>query len=392
MRRGLRVIAVLASTLASGCVDRTEAGSFLADASGSGGSTPVETADADEPTASIPRATTALTSAVSSSCALDAKGGVYCWGSNLGGALGIGVVDAEFHSSPMAVKGLSQGVAALAGGNQSFCAVLAEGAVRCWGNLPSGGNAEPTVVPGIDFSVARVTVGDGFWCTLDTRGRARCWGAGSAGQLGNRSTDDRLQPSESVATDEALVDISASSFSAFACGVSVRGRVLCWGSGAGGQLGRAEHDRAIPVPVDGLVDPAQSVATGSLFACALLRDGGVACWGTDDMGQLGSGRPGGDPTPRRVPGVSAVIAIALGESHACALVKDGAVVCWGGGYRGAIPGQAKIAAPTQVIPASFGAIAIAAGYQSTCALAGNGRVRCFGSAGISWSADASFTL
>jgi alpha-tubulin suppressor-like RCC1 family protein len=281
---------------------------------------------------------------------------------------------------------------ALSGGNQSYCAVLGDGALRCWGNLPAGKVAEPSVVAGIDPDIARVTVGDGFACALDRHGHARCWGAGSAGQLGNRATDDRPQPKEVVAAGEPLLDISASSFSAFACGVGTSGRVFCWGSGAGGQLGRVAQDSALPVPVEGLAGPAVSVATGSFFACALLRSGGVACWGANDAGQLGTGSAGSDSIPLLVGGVEKVIALALGEQHACALVADGSVVCWGAGYGGAIPGQPAIAKPTEVIPASFGATAIAAGYQSTCALAKGGRVRCFGSAGISWSADASFTL
>jgi alpha-tubulin suppressor-like RCC1 family protein len=385
-------IVIGASVFAVACLDRSDVGSFNARLPDAGApDSPVAESEGGIPTADVARVTTALTSAVSSSCGLDDKGGVHCWGSNLAGALGTGTTDTGFYASPLPVKGLSQGVAAVAGGDQSFCAVLASGGVRCWGDLPAGSSAEPVLVD-LGTSVARVSLGDKFGCALDTLGRARCWGAGSAGQLGNGSTDDRPLPKERVATSEALLDVSASSFSAFACGVGTSGRVFCWGDPTGGQLGHAGKDAAVPAPVAGLVEPAQSVATGSRFACALLRDGGVSCWGVDDAGQLGSGSAGTAAAPRRVPSVANATALALGEQHACALLKTGSVMCWGAGHGGAIPGQTKIAGPTEVLPASFGATSIAAGYQSTCARTAGGRVRCFGSAGISWPMDGSFTL
>ncbi len=375
------------------CVNRAEAGSFLPDEKA-----PSHAArDEDAPDAAeapneidLARATTPLATAVSASCALDAHGGAHCWGSNLDGALGTGAIDASFRSEPVPVRGLDHGVASLAGGNRAFCAVLEDGSVRCWGNLADARRAEPTVVPGI-VETARISIGDGFACALDTHGHAKCWGAGGAGQLGNRSTDDRETP-QKVISDEPFIDLSASPYSAFVCGVTASGRVLCWGSGEGGQLGRDERNRAVPAPVDGFVGDAVAIATGAFFACAVLKGGGVSCWGRGDEGQLGGGAPDGSYAPRRVPGIGSATAIALGERHACALMADGSVVCWGAAYGGAIPGQKTIAPPTNVLLAGSGITSIAAGYQSTCARTKSLRVTCFGSAGISWSADTSFTL
>jgi alpha-tubulin suppressor-like RCC1 family protein len=327
---------------------------------------------------------------VSASCALDASGGVHCWGSNLDGALGSGASDGSFHTDALGTTGLDHGVASVAGGNQTFCAVLADGSVRCWGNAPTDAGPVPHVVAGLS-GVARVAVGDGFACALDVHGATRCWGAGGAGQLGDGNTDDRSAPAL-VATADPFVDIAASPWSGFVCAVDVAGKVACWGQGHGGQLGvRDEEDRAVPATVLG-VDAAASVSAGSGFACAVLRDGGVACWGADDEAQLGRGTAGSDPSARRVAGVSGASAVALGERHACVLLGDGSVTCWGAAYDGAIPGQTTLAPPTQVLPPSFGAVAIAAGYQSTCAISSSRHVRCFGSAGLSWSADADFAL
>jgi alpha-tubulin suppressor-like RCC1 family protein len=380
--------ALLASLLVVSCIDHEDLGEnydHRAPAADPGAQPPGAQAPIDLDRANVP-----LASAISASCGLDAAGGVHCWGSNIDGALGSGASDASFHTDALAAKGLDHGVASIAGGDQTFCAVLGDGSVRCWGNAPNVAGPVPRSVSGLS-AIARVAVGNGFACALDMHGAARCWGAGGAGQLGDGNTEDRDAP-VLVATPEPLVDIAASPWSGFACAVTNAGKVACWGQGHGGQLGVGDAtDRAVPTNVVG-VDGAISIALGSGFACTALHDGGVMCWGADDEAQLGGGKAGAEPGARRVDGVKDALALALGERHACALSRAGSVTCWGAAYDGAIPGQTALAPPTEVLSSSFAAIAIAAGYQSTCALSSSRHVRCFGSAGISWSADADFAL
>ena len=64
-------------------------------------------------------------------CAIVAGGAVKCWGNNSFGELGDGT-SVSRSTSPVAVIGLT-GVLAIAAGQQHTCALLPSGAVDCWG-------------------------------------------------------------------------------------------------------------------------------------------------------------------------------------------------------------------------------------------------------------------
>jgi alpha-tubulin suppressor-like RCC1 family protein len=69
----------------------------------------------------------------STSCAIVRGGDVWCWGSNSAGQLGDGTEDDERHPLPVKVDDL-EGVVRLRAGDASFCALLHDGSVRCWGD------------------------------------------------------------------------------------------------------------------------------------------------------------------------------------------------------------------------------------------------------------------
>jgi hypothetical protein len=79
-----------------------------------------------------------------SACALLGDGALKCWGANGSGQLGNASTIAS--AVPVDVVGLSSGVVAVAPGEYHTCAVTETGAVMCWGNYLGGYSVVPVDV------------------------------------------------------------------------------------------------------------------------------------------------------------------------------------------------------------------------------------------------------
>src|SRR5690349_9824320 len=96
-------------------------------------------------------------------CAVASGGGVWCWGNNTWGQVGDGTT--WDRHQPVPVSGLSSGAVAVAVGTFETCALLASGAVKCWGRNDYGqlGNGTmsdsslPVDVAGLDHGVVQLT-------------------------------------------------------------------------------------------------------------------------------------------------------------------------------------------------------------------------------------------
>jgi alpha-tubulin suppressor-like RCC1 family protein len=120
---------------------------------------------------------------VGHSCALDATGGVLCWGTNGDGQLGDGSIGfaggdgrpfaAPVIAAPGSGDSLS-GVAAIAAGNAFTCALMTDGGVKCWG-LDFGAPADgaPVSVPSLAGVVSIAAGGEA--CAVLADGTVRCW-------------------------------------------------------------------------------------------------------------------------------------------------------------------------------------------------------------------------
>jgi alpha-tubulin suppressor-like RCC1 family protein len=201
-------------------------------------------------------------------CAVTTDGAVSCWGSNGDGQLGDGTNSDRL--VPVAVSGLGAGsgaVAVSAGGYHS-CAVTAVGGVECWGNNGSGelGNNtnESSLLPveafGLGFGSGAVTISTGLYhsCAVLLNGAAKCWGANFWGEVGNRSDDPAITPVDvfGLASGAGAIAVSAGDDQTCAVvtlGSAKDGAVKCWGSNSGGQLGDGSNVSSnVPVNVVGL--------------------------------------------------------------------------------------------------------------------------------------------
>lgn len=136
-------------------------------------------------------------------CGIDSAGRAYCWGDNGAGQLGDGSNDAS--AEPVPVSGDLE-FTDLDAGARHACGVAVDEEMYCWGDnsdgqlgvgQQGGSSTTPIAVAG-EVRFVAVTAGDGHTCALDTDGAAYCWGRNSDGQLGDGTTEDRLEPTPVV--------------------------------------------------------------------------------------------------------------------------------------------------------------------------------------------------
>ena len=158
---------------------------------------------------------TSISAGAYHTCAV-AGGEVYCWGQNTSGQLG----NNSLASSSIPVGTLNAGLVGLTGitsvttGQLHSCAVSTATGIYCWGgntagqlglnSLTSQTTAQPVVgVGGAGYlsGISTVSAGAGgnYTCALPTSGTGiYCWGQNTSGQLGNSTTTSSLTPVSSV--------------------------------------------------------------------------------------------------------------------------------------------------------------------------------------------------
>ena len=262
----------------------------------------------------VGRTATAITAGGNHTCALRDDGTVLCWGLGEYGQLGNGgtasIGDNEQPGDRTVDLGGQPAIAVTAGAFHS-CALLADGSVRCWG---LGGNGQlgygatsavidpATRADPVDLGgqAKAITAGASHTCAVLTDGAVRCWGLNDLGQLGYASTisiGDNEAPSAAGPVDlgAGRTAIAISAGGEHTCVVLDDGTVRCWGSALYGQLGYGNLDNigdneapASTGPVElGEGETAKGVAAGIYHTCVRLSDGGVRCWGNGADGRLG---------------------------------------------------------------------------------------------------------
>ncbi len=265
------------------------------------------------------------------SCALTSSGAVKCWGRNSFGTLGNGSYTHSF--VPSQVQGIHNAIA-LAGRLRHVCALLATGEVRCWGNGSSGqlgsGPATfvsntPVNVVGIADAIA-ITAGDDHSCALLATGAVKCWGNNAYYQLGNG-----VQTNSSVPVDVASIGngVAIAAGGAHTCAVTADSTVKCWGRNSNGQLGGGNTTIAVTPILLPALSGVTDITSGSGHSCARLSAGDIQCWGDNYFGQLGNGANTSLSAPVTVTGISDASAVIAGGVVTCAVLGSGAMRCWG---------------------------------------------------------------
>ncbi len=312
-------------------------------------------------------------------CGLRLDGTARCWGSNANGRLGDGT--ATLRSTPFDTAGMADAVEVDSGLDHS-CAVVSTGEVYCWGSngnyelgLGSGDSVDrwaPVRIPGIDNAVD-VATGQNSSCALLQTGGVKCWGSDSSGQNGDGVTgspSNRDAPVDVVGLSDAVeITGGLEHYCALTDPAPIgegETQVWCWGAGGSGRLG---HNSAAsdPTPVQvhgvgnmGWLTDAVAIGAGWYHTCATRTNGQVACWGEGGDGQLGNNGTDDFSYPVTVLGVGAdgVLAgmaggrrvIDGGQRHTCALAQNGDAFCWGSNADGRLgEGSASAGSPVPVV-------------------------------------------
>lgn len=354
---------------------------------------------------------TAVTAGNNHSCALLGDGTGRCWGLDANGQLGdnsTGATGTQLRTSPVSVSGLS-GATALAAGGFHTCAIVGAGTVKCWGDdgmgqlgdgTPGDRSLVPATVAGITTAIA-ITAGEFHTCALLADGAIKCWGHNGFGQLGDGTMTDRSTPVAvaglPASSDDPVRALTSGYGHTCALLEDDDGTARCWGDNAYGQLGHetpltadpddfgAMEPSTVPLEVQYDSDPSPffqnlqtlegvtTLSAGQFHACARMTDGTARCWGQNGRGQLGT-----DPNPLAdglqdsssavpVSGLGASSAVTAGGFHTCAVVGTG-MSCWGYNFYGQLGSfAAESLVPVQVT-AVTGATAVTAGTGFACAL------------------------
>lgn len=131
------------------------------------------------------------------SCALNASGAVFCWGSNVSGQLGIDnasdcgpAVPCSF--TPNEVPGLGAPARYVSASTASTCALLEDGSVSCWGREFGADTTSttPRTIQGWS-DVEMIAAGKDHLCAINGDGDVLCLGDNLYGQLGDGTSNDR---------------------------------------------------------------------------------------------------------------------------------------------------------------------------------------------------------
>lgn len=308
-------------------------------------------------------------------------------------------------------------------GGMHTLALTADGLVYSWGVNDEGAlgrqahrdDAGSENYPGrVDFPsndrMVQISAGDSHSVALSSTGEVFAWGSfrDSGGVMGFSQEVKIERRPVKVQTDERFTMISSGADHVAA--ITVTGRVITWGCGDQGQLGRT-GERFIarfggkvaqfvdPRPIYGNLDgrkmsprgTAVFIACGSYCTLVVTEKGNVYAWGLNNYGQLGLPLTASNivRTPTEVSSLcrKGIVSLAGGQHHSLALSSSGVVYSFGRSTYGRL-GRAPEAAQTdeafftpemvEGLPSECKVIGICAGQSCSGAILDNGNAWLWG--------------
>ncbi len=250
------------------------------------------------------------------------SGKVWCWGNNDEGRLGDGTTTSRSRAAPVLESSLIvlSGATSVQAENDTSCVQKANGGVYCWGNNPYGLlGVDPGITPMYSYATSIgtwTTFELGRWalCRVDAASRISCTGRSMHRTFGNGtvggsdSNKVNFVPVEVLArpavpfTGASMMQLAGGGA---ACALMTDTSLYCWGNGHYGQTGTGQGE-IYPAPV---IDADGRPLTGVdlLVAefphvCVRKTSGEWLCWGRNTDGEFGDGEIDnrGVPTPLQI--------------------------------------------------------------------------------------------
>ena len=228
-------------------------------------------------------------------------------------------------------------------GKDQTCAVRGSGpdaSLRCWGRNDKGqlGTSVqadapiPTPVQGI-IAPLTVDMASEHGCAVDGLGDIHCWGDNTFGRVSPTAEETILGPTVFSHPRVDFVDVCTTD--ATTCGLSERGRLICWGTNNQGLLGTS---LGVGARVEEHIEPFPTrrfatVSCGGAHMCGTTFEDESVCWGSNDRGQVGAAIDDpvvGQPRAIASPLQGTVYGnFSLSAKSTCAVTLKGDLYCWG---------------------------------------------------------------
>ena len=233
-----------------------------------------------------------------STCVRFATGSISCLGGNSVGQLGRGGTSShDGTTQPIASSGWSGKALDVACTTNTCCVIDDARRVACFGNNTSGqlgaattdGNrASPTPVT-LPLGASRLRGGDNTFCAVLIDGSVWCWGSTAWNVFVDPKADQNAPIALGGLQGKGVVDVAAGMPLGHYAWTRT-GVTYGWGT-AGLSIG--------PIAAVPSLSGASAVSVGWEHACALIS-GAIVCWGDGSAGALGDGTNASHATPTKV--------------------------------------------------------------------------------------------
>lgn len=261
------------------------------------------------------------------SFAIDNKGALYGWGSNISGQ--ISASGSSYVTKPLK---LMDNVAAVSAGAEHTIALTNDGTAYGWGSNSHGElgkdeNNTKNSAAVIMKDVADIAAGDGFTLLVTKSGELYVCGLNDNGQLGLRNFKDQDEPTLCM-TGVSKVEAGA----AHSVALKTDGTVWTAGLNESGQLGQKNADVTEYEFGKVALTNVMYVFAGENSSGAVTNVGRMYTWGDNTYGQLHNSGSDNEYTPDDIG--TGIVSIAFSEHHSIMLKNNGSVSTVGSGACG----------------------------------------------------------